>query len=93
MPYDVDNDPSFRRFCAQGDRMLREKQQQPARADAPVAYQLPTSTREMLTWLDAFHPDRLQAVMAGRSEAEREAARQFLRQDRKERAKKKVASQ
>jgi hypothetical protein len=41
----------------------------------------------MLAWLDAYHPERLKAVMADRSEAEREAARAFLREDRRERAK------
>lgn len=55
------------------------------------SFHLPTSTREMLVWLDVFRPDRLKEVMAPRSNEEKEAARQFLRESRKERAKKKAA--
>jgi hypothetical protein len=87
----LDNDPGFRRFCAQGDRMLRETQRQTAPENGSRAmagaFHLPTSTQEMLVWLAVFHPERLKAVMADRSEAEREAARQFLRQSRQQRAK------
>jgi hypothetical protein len=49
-------------------------------------FHLASSTREMLCWLDIFHPERLPHVMAHRSEAEKEAAREFLRESRRERA-------
>ncbi len=93
MNYDIDKDPGFRRFCAQGERMFRERQQrEPERRETAIGFRLPTSTREALAWLDAFHPERLKAFMADRSEAEKEAARIFLKEDRIEREKKRAAS-
>lgn len=56
----------------------------------PIPFHLPESTKQALAWLDAFQPpERLRRFMEGRSEAEKEAARAYLIEERKERAKRK----